>query len=101
MAPGDKILVSIPYVIPDPYHVFSPHWLSWIRLIQGTEVVLIEEHEMAVSDHPDIAGWNVAAETIGECSNWLPSVWLENKNIFSGFCNACGGFHRHRLGCPL
>lgn len=102
MQPGDEAILTVPVIVDFPYHTFSPDWLSWIRLIQGTKVVLVEPDDWNI--HFIVwPGWQVIADFIGDCEPWLPTAWLSTANStnFTGFCNSCGGFRRHKLGCPL
>lgn len=97
MVPGDRKTIVVPAVIPYPYFEFDSDWLAWIRRCQGEEVVLIEPGKWHY-DEQDWPGWQVVSL---EGSNWVPESWLIADKIYPGFCVACGGFRRHKLGCPV
>lgn len=99
MKAGDTVQVDVPETIAYPLSVFDGSWIAWATALDSKKVVLHAADIMATPQGDEVEGFYIDIKAPGQVSSWLPTIWLREFRV-GGYCNACGGFGKHRLGCP-
>ncbi len=79
---------------PEPTEPTAPLWAGEMDAYDGL-IMRVRTIEL---------GSTVTLEGAVALGYWLfHEDWLTliDPDTFAGFCDACAGFRRHRLGCPL